>query len=638
MGKIINRAGIDSAPRREEKPDQTKPQTASPSGSQESEAPAPKPEKNKTRKELAASAKEAVRLLTAAGFDKLAMGVTGLTSKAVRDRFTVCIVGEFNQGKTTTINKLLNIDYLPVDILPTTSLLTRITYGKENGLQVIDNKGKLLRRLPLKKESWDVIASDKDDVTVEDNDHRIVKVFLDNDWLCRTGIDVYDTPGANDGSKNRDLEISRALMIADGAVVCVDARKGITLTQEAFILDRILSPKIPFVAIAITFLDMIEEKNRDRVVASIIGKLKLMKVECPMVITSDVTMPSDSFANLVGIPRLKSILLEWRKNPERSRRIELWLATGIQSILTTAIQALEQKKQLLSVQGEERNKMIVQKKAAITDMHDEWEKVRDEIDKNRKECENKFLRKHDFERINIIRAMQNRIDTVPDPAKWYAQSYAYEISTRISASIISLDNLVTETARNDFDKLNRIILTRYKATLERNGDVYDKTPDSSSYVHAKSPDLTDIDVLQEKSTKLTAAATAVGGVLAGLIFGVGGLVGTIGASTGARLLTKRKIDKEIAKARMELSNFVKDDVATVFSDAVRDCRGRISLIYGDMERAARLTESNWMKTQHEIIDSAVKPAEEASEKTIATIDERIREFSKLSENLNRLSN
>ena len=44
-------------------------------------------------------------------------------------KFRVAVVGEFRRGKTTFINALLGKEILPVDALPTTATLNRITYG-----------------------------------------------------------------------------------------------------------------------------------------------------------------------------------------------------------------------------------------------------------------------------------------------------------------------------------------------------------------------------------------------------------------------------------------------------------------------------------------------------------------------------
>lgn len=624
MGKIVNRVIAVKTPA-----DDTK------------TAAAPRVDKPKTavpgaRKELAEAAREAADVFAKAGLEPLSRGVTELMSKAVRDKFTVCFVGEFSHGKSTLINKLLGVDTLPTDSLPTTALLTRITAGRRNQIEVYDNRGKLLKKLPVDSESWkELVAVDEDGNMIDTEDRYLVKLTLNNDWLAKGGFDIMDTPGANDGSKIRDMEISRALMIADGVVVCVDAQKGIMLTQETFIQDRLLSPKVPYVALAITHLDLVDEKNRDRVVASIIGKLKLMKVSLPVVITNDVTLPSDQFKDLVGTDKLSKILEGWSRCGDRAKRIEVWLAAGIQRLLATGAETLEQKKQLFSAHEKERQDIITRKQKAITDMHAEWDKIRDKINAACDECKVEYKRKLQQETANLIEHMRYRVRNVSDPRKWYEQSYAYEIATRVSAAINSLDNVVTENARNDFESLNRELMCRYKVAMERDGKSWSRTPDSAVYAHQAAPEMVNVDALQVKSTKLNAIATAAGGLLATVLFGVGGMIGTIGASTAARLLTKNKIDGKVELARQQLYDFLPGDIEMVINDATKDCEGRITLIYNDMIRALMLSESEWMQTQQKLIADASKPAAEMDAKAVEAIDKQIEALNNLSTKFNK---
>ncbi len=61
--------------------------------------------------------------------------------KAIHSRLSggelhVAIVGQFNRGKSTFINRLLEIDLLPVSVLPLTAIPTEIRYGNTNQLQI----------------------------------------------------------------------------------------------------------------------------------------------------------------------------------------------------------------------------------------------------------------------------------------------------------------------------------------------------------------------------------------------------------------------------------------------------------------------------------------------------------------------
>lgn len=593
--------------------------------------------KVKVRKKLAEEAKKIYTALRAMGMDKLAAETAEIVSRATRDKFTVCFVGEFSHGKSTLINRIIGKDVLPVDDFPTTALLTRISFGKAPQICVLDNSGKVIERLPLEKESWaHLTAYDENGDENDMNSRRFIRVFTDSPWLRASRLEIFDTPGANDGSKERDIEISKALMAADGAVICLDAQKGLMETQIAFIKDRLLAPKVPYIALALTHLDLIAEENRDKVILNIFARLKSLKIEMPVFIANDITTTSGKFADITGLDKLKALLSAWSVRSDRAEKVEEWVAAGLSRVLDNACGILGQKLELISAKDEERSRMITEKQKVITDMHSEWEKIREGIKVRREECQAEFERKLHHERNAIVNSMLYRISTVPDPAKWYQLSYAYEISSRLSASIITLDNMVTEMARNDLEAVNREIVTAYRTSIERNAKSWGRTADSGAYVHKDAPEMGDVDKMRKRSNTVTAVATIAGGVVAGLTLGIGGIIGTVGASTVARHFTTGRIEQEVEKARKTLEQHVEEDVDSIIRDATRDCEGRISLIYGDISRAITAAESSWMQTQHELITKAAKPAEESDEKAAESINTKIEALINLKEGLNEL--
>ena len=69
------------------------------------------------------------------------------TLKTLEDRFLVVVVGEFNSGKSTFINALLNTEILETGVTPTTSLIHLLRYGEEATTTPIEDWG-LLVNLP----------------------------------------------------------------------------------------------------------------------------------------------------------------------------------------------------------------------------------------------------------------------------------------------------------------------------------------------------------------------------------------------------------------------------------------------------------------------------------------------------------
>lgn len=69
------------------------------------------------------------------------------TLQALEDSFLVVVVGEFNAGKSSFINALLNTDKLAEGVTPTTAQINLIRHGSEESTETIENWG-LLIKLP----------------------------------------------------------------------------------------------------------------------------------------------------------------------------------------------------------------------------------------------------------------------------------------------------------------------------------------------------------------------------------------------------------------------------------------------------------------------------------------------------------
>ncbi len=587
------------------------------------------------RRELIGKVSAVAEALKELQLTHLAAKVVQLAASTRRNSFSVAFVGEFSHGKSTLINNLLKQEMLPVGNLPTTAMLTRIITGEKEEIIVADRSGKPKLRLPFSQESWVGLTADADeDIKVTEGMQGIVTITTHNKWLKTCGINILDTPGANDGSKNRDMEISRALMATDAAIICMDVQRGVLESQKAFIRDKILSAKVPFVAVALTHLDVIAPERRERQILYIIAELKSMNANVPVLIPSDVNVPSVKGLQIVtGIKALRSVLASWASNPDRSARIEEWLKANVRGVLKLATEALTERKEVLVAKDADRQKYIVGKKGEITACHEAWEKLRIELEVRCNETNKEYIRRLAHEKKNVEKAMLYNIETMSDPGKWYRQHYAYQLSNRMSASIVSLDNYVTERARADFEWLNREIAKNFKTQAERDSMVWGKTEEKSDYVHTAAPKLSDISGMQQTSGMVTAFVASGGALLGSLLFGVGGLIGSVGAGTAARFITKKKIDRAIDKDRSILMDYIRDDVGKVLSEVTFDSSNRIRLLYSDMLTAAFKSEALWMKTQHELIEMASRPTAEASDKAVAELDKKISHLAELSETL-----
>jgi ribosome biogenesis GTPase A len=63
------------------------------------------------------------------------------TLQALEDSFLVVVVGEFNAGKSSFINALLNTEKLPEGVTPTTAKINLIRYGENESVKPVEDWG-----------------------------------------------------------------------------------------------------------------------------------------------------------------------------------------------------------------------------------------------------------------------------------------------------------------------------------------------------------------------------------------------------------------------------------------------------------------------------------------------------------------
>lgn len=119
-----------------------------------------------------------------------------IKNKMMAEKIIMVVAGEFKRGKSSLINALLNekgCDLFPVDTDIATNLVTAISYGKEEIINVVMDNGE---KDEIQKITRDEIA---DYVTEQKNEGnykraKMLKIVSENKFLS-DGMTIVDTPG-----------------------------------------------------------------------------------------------------------------------------------------------------------------------------------------------------------------------------------------------------------------------------------------------------------------------------------------------------------------------------------------------------------------------------------------------------------
>lgn len=576
-------------------------------------------------KELVDNGKDASRTLAKIGFRPLANEINYLYKKVLDETFTIAFVGEFARGKSTIINHVIGRAILPVGNLPTTALLTRIIGGREEKMTVYDNRGHIVKTLPLCPQSWDGLTADN--FGEKEPDGQVV-VQVNDEFLIKYHINIIDSPGAGDLESKRAKVIEQCLMSSDAVIIAIDATKPFSLTEISFIKQKLLSKKIPFMAVALTKLDMVNENEREAIIDYAFKKLEQLKIKIPVLVLDDsVTIPGNKYSKIIGADKFRIMALAWLTHNSRRELTEQWLVTNIISVLNVASGILAQQQAIVDAKGDEREKIIAQRNKALAQVKGKWEELRDEINKRCEKCVEIFKSRAKEYGANLTEALQHEVGRVPNAKEWLDEEYAYRVKRELSAISLSLDRFVENQLAGDIRWLNETMTKQFKEIVRVTPEELNTKNDFQPDVN---PEQLHLESLKDRSMRNTIAGSALT-LGAALLLGASGaaplILATMGVGTGVNIFSRKSLGKKSELQKQQVQELIAQDIPQLIENATADSAVKIKILYNDIISGSLATETRWMQTQRSLIRQSVKDADE--EKTAKKLAQQNAEIERL---------
>lgn len=175
-------------------------------------------------------------------------------SNIISGSFNLVVLGEFNRGKSTFLNALLGEVILPSNILPTTSVITRISYSEKPEVKVLLNTGE--EKSINHKELVDYVTTLKGNKT---ESISVTNVYYPT-TLCKNGCIITDTPGVNDLNEQNVTITENYIPEGDAVIFMLDPNQVFTKSEKEFIKNKVLKNDIHKIFFVVNKFDTI---NRD---------------------------------------------------------------------------------------------------------------------------------------------------------------------------------------------------------------------------------------------------------------------------------------------------------------------------------------------------------------------------------------
>jgi len=179
--------------------------------------------------------------------------------KLESERFHLVVLGEFNHGKSTFVNALLDKEVLPVGITPTTASINHVVYADTPRAHVMLTNGETKPLDPTQLKEWVTVAGG----------HADEVAFVELGYpssLLRNNIVLVDTPGVNDLNEQRAEVTYGYVPRADAVVFLLDAGQALKESEREFLRSRVLESARDRLIFVLGKMDMLSPDERTAVV------------------------------------------------------------------------------------------------------------------------------------------------------------------------------------------------------------------------------------------------------------------------------------------------------------------------------------------------------------------------------------
>jgi hypothetical protein len=433
---------------------------------------------------------------------------------------------------------------------------------------------------------WDGLLiddeADADGAPVEEEPD--LRIETPSKWLAQTGAEVIDTPGTNEALTDRYLQVRRAVTLSDATLLVVSALSPLSQTERALLEQEILRRRVPFVAVAVSFLDQIDTVHRDDVLAALTKRLHDSAPTAPVLAGP---APDGGAAELAAIQhQLAEFAARGEAGHWRARKI----ASSVADICDAVVTVAESMLAAFQLSAEERRTEIEHGQAAVAFDRAIWEEIRVQLDARRLALVGQVRDVLLANRATMADNLAYELDQADDPKVFWERELPPRARRELVVLTGKVEDLMLSGVATDVDWLEQTMAERFGVAGNVGGGGVAR-PRPALAAPDVQPGGTVAEISQRRLlTRLGAASGAISGYLLGSAVSVAfppaviGIAGGVAGAALARHSLRQATDEQREEVAVHLRRFV-DDVVERFTDQVSRDLDQLHLqLIGELEQ------------------------------------------------------
>jgi len=521
----------------------------------------------------------AERVAADAGLDIVVTRLRDCRLERDRPGTRVAVVGDFNRGKSTLVNRLVGADLLPTGNVPLTRafVLVRVLVTGPAILEVRWPSGATERRSLTSDDPWRGLVLDHEQSAVQivegqpSPDEPQLLLSVPSDWLSQAEVELIDTPGLHEGRVDHLLQTQRAVALSDVAVVAISALSPLSHLERQFLEEELLTKRVPHVIVALTKADQLPPDEVDEFIEWFRVQISAMSPGIAVVLGPGPAGGAEALA------LLRDSISDLAHSSNQIRRRDRRLAWQISDACAAIRSAAEAARGQLKADEASRHAALLEAKQQLSEDDLLWNELRLSLDERRMRFIETIRESVTAATSELFETLSVELHRVSDVKAWWERELPVRLRRELKNLTHALESQISATLSRDLSWLDGEVARTFVMDRKLAG-----VRPMSPVTVGELPEL-ELDDIQRRRTA-TRVITAAGGIAGAVIAFASGIgmpaAFTLSGSAIAGILAERNADAKIEEQRA----LVRGHVRRLMDDVVDQFKEKLST---EVERAYR---------------------------------------------------